>query len=210
MAAMSLSYLSQAELAAVTYAVAVLDQSPGLVPAAVLPVLTHPDLRLVVDAQLDAVGGAVVEHHDGGGAVVGYSSGYADDIAERLAAEGLGVLDPAGRAVVALVLLRSVAMPTVKGRRPLRWSAATPVKLSELHHNRRLGKTVVRETVNRLHDAHVLINGRAAGIKPGPVFDRLTPAQRHRIEEDLFMLAAPEDPVAVALQHRRQQPETSS
>lgn len=203
---MTLDYLSQSELAAVTYAIAVLDQSHGLVPAGVVPVLTHPDLRLLVDAQLDAVGRVVVEHHNADGTVAGYSSGYADDIAEQLAAEGLGVLLPLDRAVVALVLLWTVAMPTVQGRPPLRWSAAEPVKLEQLHHNRPLGKERVRDTVNRLHDVHVLVNGRAAGVRLGPVFDRLTPAQRHRIEEDLFMLAAPDDPVATTLRRRRQQP----
>jgi hypothetical protein len=204
---MTLDHLSQSELAAVTYTVAVLDQSHGLVPAEVVPVLTHPDLRLVVNAQLDTVGRVVVEHQAADGTLVGYSSGYADDVAEQLAAEGLGVLVAFDRAVVALVLLWTVAMPTVEGRPPLRWSAAEPVKLEQLHDNRPHQKGRVGEAVNRLHDVHVLINGRAAGIRLGPVFDRLTPAQRHRIEEDLFMLAAPEDPVAIALQRRRQQPE---
>ncbi|ONI88030.1 hypothetical protein ALI22I_20000 [Saccharothrix sp. ALI-22-I] len=167
----------------------------------------------MVDAQLDAVGRVVVEHHGPDGEIIGYSSGYADDISERLAAEGLGVLLPLDRAVVALVLLWSVAMPTTQGRPPLRWSTAEPVKLNQLHHNRPLNKGLVTETVNRLHDAHVLINGRATGIRPGPMFDRLTPAQRRCIEEDLFILAAPEDPVAIAFQrrrhHHRHQQETS-
>jgi hypothetical protein len=202
---MSLDYLSQAELAAVTHAVAVLEQTHGVVGKELLAVLTHPDLRLIVDAQLDAVGRVVVEHRRMDGTVEGYSSGYADDIAERLAADGLGVLDPIDRAVVALVLLWCVAMPTVQGRPPRRWSLAPPVKLAQLHHNRRLTKTTVSDAVNRLHDAHVLVNGRAVGIRPGPAFDRLTPAQRHRIEEDLFMLAAPTDPVAAALHRRREQ-----
>ncbi len=202
---MSLVLLAQADAAAVAYAVAVLEQTHGVVDAALLPVLAHPDLRPLVDTELDAVGRVVVEHLRPDGTVEGYSSGYADDIAERLAAEGLGVLAPLDRAVVALVLLRCVAMPTARGRPPRRWSAAPPVSLARLHDNRRLGKAAVRDAVNRLHDLHVLVNGRAAGIRPGPAFDRLTPAQRQRIEEDLFMLAAPADPVAVALQRRRQQ-----
>lgn len=206
---MSLSYLSRSEHAAVTYAVAALEQSHGLVSADTLPVLIHPDLRLVVDAQLDAVGRVVVEHQEPDGRVVGYSCGYADDIAERLAAEGLGLLTPVDRAVVALVLLWTVAMPTAQGRPPPRWSAAAPVKLAQLHNNRPLDKTPVKDTVNRLHDAHVLVNGRAVGIRPGPAFDHLTPAQRHRIEEDLFMLAVPDDPVAVALRRRRQETASS-
>jgi hypothetical protein len=201
----SLPALSQADLAAVARAVAVLEQVHGVVDAAMLPVLSHPDLRPVVDAELDAVGRVVVEVHRPDGTTEGYSSGYADDVAERLAAEGLGVLAPIDRAVVALVLLRCVAMPTLQGRPPRRWSGAPPVSLARLHDNRRLGKAIVRDAVNRLHDLHVLVNGRAVGVRPGPAFDRLTPIQRQRIEEDLFVLAAPSDPVAVALQRRHRE-----
>ena len=52
---------------------------------------------------------------------------------------------------------------------------------------------------------HILVNGRGVGIRPGPAFDRLTAAQRRRIEEDLFILAAPADPVAAALVRQRSQ-----
>jgi hypothetical protein len=89
--AMSLDQLPQAETEAVTHAVAVLEQAHGLVGASALPALAHPDLRPVIDAHLDAVGQVVVEHRDADGEVEGYSSGYSDDIAERLAAEGLGM-----------------------------------------------------------------------------------------------------------------------
>jgi len=202
---MSLDQLPQAETEAVTHAVAVLEQAHGLVGASALPALAHPDLRPVIDAHLDAVGQVVVEHRDADGEVEGYSSGYADDIAERLAAEGLGILQPLERAVVALVLLRCVAMPAARGRAPRRWSAGTPVKLARLHDNRTVGNTAITEAVNRLHDQHVLVNGRAAGIRPGPAFDRLTASQRRRIEEELFTLAAPQDPVATAIQRQRSQ-----
>ena len=206
---MTLDQLPQAEIEAVAHAVAVLEQAHGIVSASALPVLGHPDLRPVVDAQLNAVGRVVVEHRDADGQVERYSSGYADDIADQLAAEGLGVLPPVERAVVALVLLRCVAMPAAQGRAPRRWSAAPPVKLARLHDNRSVGNTAITEAVNRLHDQHVLVNGRAAGIRPGPAFDRLTAGQRRRIEEDLVILAAPADPVAAALQRQRSQREPS-
>jgi hypothetical protein len=202
---MNLDRLSQHEIAAVSQAVAVLEQVHGVTGARMLPVLAHPDLRPIVDAQLDTVGRVVVEHRGRDGEIEGYSSGYADDIAGQLAAEGLGVLHPLDRAIVALVLLRCVAMPAARDRAPRRWSAAAPVKLARLHDNRALGNTAITEAVNRLHDLHVLVNGRAAGIRPGPAFDRLTAAQRQRIEEDLFILAAPGDPVAAALKRQRTQ-----
>ena len=121
----------------------------------------------------------------------------------------LGVLPPVERAVVALVLLRCVAMPAARGQVHRRWSAAPPVKLARLHDNRSVGNIAITETVNRLHDQRVLVNGRAAGIRPGPAFDRLTASQRRRIEEDLVILAAPADPVAAALQRQRSQKEPS-
>src|SRR6266540_619955 len=161
-AEMNLDRLAQPEIVTVTQAVAVLEQSHGVVGAASLPVLAHPDLRPIVDAQLD-------------------------------------------EAIVALVLLRCVAMPAARGQAPRRWSAATPVKLARLHDNRFLGNTVITEAVNQLHDQHVLVNGRAAGIRPGPAFDRLTASQRRRIEEDLLILAAPGDPVVAALNRQRSQ-----
>lgn len=204
---MTLDQIPQPEVAAVAHAVAVLEQAHGVVGAPHLPVLAHPDLRPIVDAQLDAVGRVVIEHRDADDEIEGYSSGYADDIGEQLAAEGLGVLPPLERAVVALVLLRCVAMPAARGQVPRRWSAAPPVKLARLHDNRAVRNTAITEAVNRLHDQHVLVNGRAVGIRPGPAFDRLTASQRRRIEQDLFILAAPADPVAAALLRQRSQGE---
>lgn len=206
---MNLGRLPQPEAQAVTQAIAVLEQAHGMIDARLLPALSHPDLRPAIDAELDAVGRVVVEHSDTAGDVEGYSSGYADDIADRLAAEGIGILSPIDRAVVALVLLRCVAMPAAQGKPPRRWSAAEPVKLARLHDNRAMGNTLISETVNRLHNMHILVNGRGAGIRPGPAFDRLTAAQRRRIEEDLFILAAPADPIAAALMEQRSQKEAS-
>ncbi len=200
---MNLGELAQPKSTAVAHAVAVLEQAHGVIGASMLPALAHPDLRPIIDAQLDAVGRVVVEHRDAGGEIEGYSSGYADDISAQLAAEGLGVLQPLDRAIVALVLLRCVAMPAARGRAPQRWSAAAPAKLARLHDNRALGNTAITEAVNRLHDMRILVNGRAVGIRPGPAFDRLTAAQRQRIEEDLFILAAPADPVAGAIIRQR-------
>jgi hypothetical protein len=206
---MTLDQLSPPRSTTIAQAVAVLEQAHGAVGASMLPVLAHPDLRPIIDAQLEAVGRVVVEHRDADGGIEGYSSGYADDIAAQLAAEGLGVLQPLDRAIVALVLLRCVAMPAAHGRAPQRWSAAVPVKLARLQDNRALGNIAITEAVNRLHDMHILVNGRAAGIRPGPAFDRLTTAQRRRIEEDLFILAAPADPVAAAIVRQRTQEEPS-
>jgi hypothetical protein len=195
--------LSEPQAAQVEYCVGVLEQIPGGIDAALLPAVAHPDLRPVIDQVLDAAGRVLVEHRNQAGGVVAYASGWADDIADILAEEGLGVLDPLERAVVALVLLRCVAEPTAAGKPPARWSQARGVPLERLHDTRQLPKGLVGTTVNRLHDRNVLVNSRRAGVRPGPAFDRLTQAQRQRIEQDLFLLAAPEDPIAVAIRRRR-------
>ena len=198
-----LAGLSEQQAAQVGYCVGVLEQIPGGIDAALLPALAHPDLRPVIDQVLDAAGRVLVEHRNQAGEVVTYASGWADDTADSLVEEGFGVLDPLERAVVALVLLRCVAEPTAAGKPPARWSQARGVSLERLHDTRQLHRKLVGTTVNRLHDRHVLVNSRHAGVRPGPAFDRLTPAQRQRIEQDLFLLAAPEDPIAVALRRRR-------
>ena len=50
--ALTLDQIPQPEVAAVAHAVAVLEQAHGVVGAPNLPVLAHPDLRPIVDAQL--------------------------------------------------------------------------------------------------------------------------------------------------------------
>lgn len=200
---MILDRLPDRDSTRIAHAVAVLEQASGAVPADRLPELRHPDLRPAVDRVLDAAGRVVVEHLRGEQPVA-YATGYADDVAARLAASGVGVLDAVERAVVALVLLRCVALPAARGQPPARWSQAEPTFLDRLHDNRRLTKRAVADAVNRLHDRQILVNARRAGIRPGPAFDRLTDTQRRRIEEDLFLLVAPADPVAAALRRRRE------
>lgn len=180
--------------------VAALEQASGSLPAEVVPELAQADVRRGVADRLDEAGRTLVRH-GADGRTVAFASGYADDIAPRLAAEGLAVLDPLDAAVVALVLLHTVAGPTAEGRPPVPWSAAEGVAYDRLDDTRSgtLTKTAVRDAVNRLHAAGILVNARRYGIRPGPALDRLTDAQRRRIEIRLLALAAPDDPVIAGL-----------
>ncbi|MEV0453687.1 hypothetical protein [Catellatospora methionotrophica] len=200
---MSLDYLTLSERSQLIGAVSMLEHTHGVIPRHVLRCMTDPDLRLIVDAQLNKVGRVVIEHRDGRGRIDGYSTGYADDIAEQLAAEGIGVLHRIDRAALALVLLHCVAIPTAEGQPPRRWTLAAPVKTEQLHDNRPQSKTQIKDGLRRLRNAHIISSVGSAGVRPGPAFDRLTPAQQRRIEEDLLFLAAPHDPIAVRLRRNR-------
>ena len=91
--------------ALVLEAVAALENAAEPVDSARFPALDDPGLRALVGEALAEVGRVVLRLPGG------YVSGYDDEIADRLAAEGIGVLDPIDGAVLAVVLLRGVAVP---------------------------------------------------------------------------------------------------
>ncbi|WP_210584183.1 hypothetical protein [Streptomyces sp. GESEQ-35] len=88
-------------------ALAALETADGLVPGEAFPALQTDALRAVAVRSLAGHGRVLLvrEHHG----ISGFTSGYDDTVGERLAAEGIGVLPPLDRAVLVLVLLRTVA-----------------------------------------------------------------------------------------------------
>jgi hypothetical protein len=196
-----LDRLPERDREAAISAAALLEQAAEPVPAARLPV--DPAVWAAVQEILDRFGRVAIpvgdpEHPQG------WMTGYADDIAERLAAEGIGVLDPADRAVLALVLLFCVAIPTTRGQRPEPWSAARPIARSQLLDCRGVSNTVIKDAIRQLHLLGVIRDQRGHGITPGPALDRLTRAQRARLEEDLLLVTAPDDPLVLRIRQRRQ------
>jgi hypothetical protein len=183
---------------AVARVVAALEHAAGSVTPDRVPDLARADVAASVMAQLAAAGRTLVEHTVEGRPVA-YASGYDDTVADRLADEGLGVLDPFDAAVVTLVLLHTVALPAARGREPVPWSSATGVSYDRLADARRCPTGAVKQAVSRLDAARVLTNARSYGIRPGPALDRLTPAQRRRVEARLAALAMPDDPVIARL-----------
>src|SRR5690242_16721920 len=99
------AHLSPDEEAAVRDAIGALETAEGIVPVAAFPALREPALRRVVGERLAACGRMLISTEEG------WVSGYDDHAADALAAQGIGVLSPADRAVLALVLLRTVAIP---------------------------------------------------------------------------------------------------
>lgn len=189
--------------ALVLEAVAALEVAAEPIDAARVPALDDPGLRALVGEVLGEVGRVVLRLPGG------YVSGYDDEIADRLAAEGIGVLDPVDRAVLAVVLLRGVAVPRARGRiTGDDWTDAEPITVDQIALNRHLTKTRIKTSVRRLRAAGILRPGHRADLVPGPQFQRLTPARSQRLWEDLVLVSRPDGMLAEVIRRRRTQPPT--
>src|SRR5262249_25522176 len=128
----------------------------------------------------------------------------------RLVGEGLGVLEPEDRAVLALVLIYSVAIPRARGRiHASDWTKAEPVALDELKKNRNLSASVIDRAGPRLKGARGLLPGRTAPIGPGRQLLGLTQERSSRIWEELLLVAQPQGPMANLIRRRRAEREQS-
>jgi hypothetical protein len=203
----TLSRLPDRDREAAISAAALLEQAAEPVPTARLP--ADPAVWAAVEEILDHFGRVAIPVGDPAHPQ-GWTTGYADDIIDRLAAEGTGVLHPTDRAVLALVLLFGVAIPATRGQRPEPWSAATPIPRSQLLDCRGVPNTAIRDGIRRLHLLGVIRDQRGHGITPGPALDRLTHAQRARLEEDLLLVTAPNDPLVLRIHQRRQPSQTGA
>lgn len=132
----------------------------------------------------------------------GWLSGYDDTVAERLAAEGAGVLREDDRAVLALVLLHCVAIPRARGKAGAGWSEAEPVGKDELCRSK-VARRTIDASVGRLRDAGILAYGAKRGIVPGPQFDRLTERASASLWEELVLVADPNGVMAHVIRRRR-------
>jgi hypothetical protein len=193
----TLEMLPSARRADVLAAVCALECASGPVPLTSFRALAEPALREVVQELLAAAGRMLMP------AGAGFVSGYDDQVTDRLAEEGTGVLRREDRAVLTLVLLFSVASPRAEGKIPpeASWTHAHPVPRERLA-DTRLPATVVGAALTRLQDAGIVryTNG---GLVPGPQFDRLTPAMSARLFEGLVLLAEPEGALAESIRRRR-------
>jgi hypothetical protein len=172
-----------------------------VVPAAAFPALQDPALRSAVGQRLAACGRVLISVGPG------WVSGYDDAVADALTGLGVGVLSPADRAVLALVLLRTVAIPRSRGE--LSGSAwvtadgARATTVAELNHNRHLTKKQITESLRNLRTLGLLRPGHRSGIMPGPALYRLSQQRAAWLWEDLLMLAAPDSSYARVLRTRR-------
>lgn len=144
-----------------------------------------------------------------------WTTGYRDDVAAALTAEGVRPLSVVERAVLVLVLVHSVAIPRSAGTLDRdSWVSSHPTGAEELSRYSQLPRTEVRAALARLRAAGLVQlapeRGRGPGqggaYLPGPQLQRLTPAARRRLQEDLVLAAAPDTPLAAAIRARRPAP----
>jgi hypothetical protein len=192
-----LDALPQQRQADVLAALCALETDDRPLPTASYRALAEPALREVVREMLAAAGRVLVETG------TGYTSGYDDGIADRLAEKGIGILPPDDRAVLTLVLLFSVAIPRAEGKLAPEapWTLGRPVPRERLY-GTKLPKGVVKAALQRLQDAGITHN-IGDSVRPGRQFGRLTPAMSTTIFEELLLLADPQGPLADAIRRRR-------
>lgn len=198
MTAAALHTLDARQRADVQAALSAIEVAATPVQAVDFPALGDPALREVLEAALSETGRVLLRV--GGG----YLSGYDDTIANRLAAEGLGVLAPAERAVLALVLLRTVGVPRARGRLAGGdRTDAEPTTIVELAKHRHLSQQAIRGAVRRLRTAGILKPGPRPLLVPGPQLLRLTETRTTRLWEDLILLCRPDGMYAEVVRRRR-------
>jgi hypothetical protein len=189
-----LTDLSDVQRVAVLAALAAVETADAPVPAVAFRALSDPTLRGQLEQALHAAGRELLANEGG------WTSGYRDDIADRLVAEGIGVLRPTDRAVLALVLLHCVAIPRARGTLTgTDWSQAPATNIEELERSR-LTLTDIKSSLRRLRAAGIV---RPKAIAPGPQFQRLTPERRERFSEELVLLARPDGMLARVIRRRR-------
>jgi hypothetical protein len=159
--------------------------------------LLDPALRLVVAGCLAEAGRVLLKV--GGG----WLSGYDDQVRERFATEGLGVLPEDDRAVLTLVLIHCVAIPRAKGHLSGdSWLDAEPMPRAELSKSQ-IPENRIRASLQRLRDAGILGYGERRSIRPGPQFLRLTPAVSEALWQNLILLAQPDGVLADVIRRHR-------
>ena len=188
-------------------AFAALEHGALPVPEAMLLALRDATLRAVLQRLLHELGRTLVQPapHE-------WTTGYRDDVAAAVIADGGQPLPVVDRAVLVLVLIHSVAIPRSQGTLDRdSWASAHPTPAEEIQRHSQLPRTEVRAALARLRAAGLVQlvpeRGRGAGqgaaYLPGPQLARLTPAARRRLQEDLVLAAAPDTPLAAAVRGRR-------
>ncbi|WP_329353779.1 hypothetical protein [Streptomyces anulatus] len=181
-------------------AIATLETARRPVPRGELPVLADPAMRAAVEQALLPCGRQLLQTGDGN-----WVTGFCDPLADALVAEGVGTLAAVDRAVLALVLLHTVAIPRAQGRhRHSRWTGeAHTVTLAELASNRRISKAAMRTALRRLRAAGMVAETTTGRYLPGPALDRMSEARSNLLWEDLILVGRPDGQLAAAIRRRR-------
>jgi hypothetical protein len=181
-------------------AVAALEMGRGPAARADLPALADPAVRRATEDALAGLGRVLIETPQGK-----WISGYADHIADSLVGTGAGTLNQIERAVLALLLLRTVAIPRAQGHHHhADWAVATrPTTLDELATNRRLTRKQIRDGIRGLRAAGYLSETKPGSYVPGPALQRIHSARASELWEDLVLLGRPDGHMAAQIRSRR-------
>jgi hypothetical protein len=197
----ALAELSERHREEVLAAYAALEHSAEPVHEVLLLALRDATLRRSLEDLLHGVGRTLVKV---GGSH--WTSGYRDDVRAELTRDGWHPLERIDRAIVTLVLLHSVAIPRSEGGLDAdTWTSPHPTPPDEIFRHSHLPREETRTALGRLRAAGLvqLDRSRGAGYVPGPQFNRLTPAARRRLQEELILAAGPDTPLAAAIRIRR-------
>ncbi|WP_143073487.1 hypothetical protein [Actinokineospora terrae] len=181
-------------------AIGALEIVHGVVPPGVLPALEDLALRKAISTRLEDCGRTLINVEGG------WTSGYRDDVADTLVESGLGVLPVGDRAVLVLLLLRTVAIPRARGNTTGEtWGNTDGVRgtsIDDLAQNRNISKTQIKDSMSRLCSSG-LVERRRSLLFPGPSLLRLTSKRSAQMWENLLLLAAPASLYAQAVRARR-------
>lgn len=176
-----------------------LETAEGPIRGVDLPMLADPAIRAAVETTLARCGRtlASVGSHS-------WITGYQDAVAAALVRNQVGTLQPAERAVLALVLLHTVAIPRARGLNlDDTWASNQPVQMDTLIANRTIKRTAATEALRGLRRAGFVATAKIGGYLPGPALLRLTPTQRNLLWEDLIVLGRPNGYMARRIREQR-------
>lgn len=163
--------------------------------------LRDPALRRALTEMLARRGRVLLQRADS------WISGYTD-------AYRVTPLPEAERAVLALVLVHTVAIPRAEGLLGEdTWLSPHPVATEELRRRTLLPIGELEAALRALRQAGLIAQQKtseegAGGYVPGPQFHRLTRAARARLQEELILAAGPQTPLAVAIRDKRRRQST--
>jgi hypothetical protein len=176
-----------------------LETAEGPIRRADLPMLADPAIRAAVETALARCGRTLlsVGPHS-------WITGYPAAIAAALARDEVGILQPTERAVLAVVLLHTVAIPRARGiHLDDTWTSNNPVQLDTLIANRAIKRKDAVAALRGLRRAGFVVTAREGGYLPGPAMLRLTPVQRNLLWEDLILIGRPTGYMARRIREQR-------
>ncbi|WP_327042839.1 hypothetical protein OG400_12540 [Micromonospora ureilytica] len=179
--------------------VCALETAEGPIRRIDLPMLADPAIRAAVETTLARCGRTLISL-----GTHSWITGYPSAIAATLARDHYGTLQPMERAVLALVLLHTVAIPRARGAHlDDTWTSSQPVPIETLIANRRIKRNAATTALRGLRRAGFVITAKAGGYLPGPAMLRLTSTQRNLLWEDLIMLGRPNGYMARRIREQR-------